>query len=506
MASFSSSSSSNPFLFSTLSLVCFIFFFFSEKKSFVSAIRSEETSNELQHNTHNRVSLSSLFPSSSCSSPTQGANRNGSLEVVHKHGPCSKLKQPSSSSSPSSFIIQHREILKQDEARVRAIQSKLSKTHQNHQQEEVETSKKGSDGTQLPAKSGIPLGEGNYYVTVGLGSPKRDLSLVFDTGSDLTWTQCKPCARSCYSQKEPIFDPLQSSSYSNISCSSSQCSQLVSATGIRPACSKATRACIYGVQYGDGSFSAGYFAKEKLTVSATDVFDNFFFGCGQNNQGLFRGIAGLLGLGRNVLSFVEQTAGKYHKMFSYCLPSSSSTVGYIAFGGGRGSSRNVKFTPLSSISRGSSFYGLDFAGITVAGVNLQISASVFSSGTIIDSGTVITRLPPAAYGPLRDAFRKNMSRYPKADPLSILDTCYNLKGYEEVDIPTISLSFGGGVTVELDVTGIFFVASEEKVCLAFAANEDDGDVAIIGNQQQKTLEVVYDVAGEKIGFRPRACK
>ncbi|KAI9115641.1 hypothetical protein K1719_013310 [Acacia pycnantha] len=473
MASFSSSSSSNPFLFSTLSLVCFIFFFFSEKKSFVSAIRSEETSNELQHNTHNRVSLSSLFPSSSCSSPTQGANRNGSLEVVHKHGPCSKLKQPSSSSSPSSFIIQHREILKQDEARVRAIQSKLSKTHQNHQQEEVETSKKGSDGTQLPAKSGIPLGEGNYYVTVGLGSPK---------------------------------EICLSSSTQAVTSPGLSCSQLVSATGIRPACSKATRACIYGVQYGDGSFSAGYFAKEKLTVSATDVFDNFFFGCGQNNQGLFRGIAGLLGLGRNVLSFVEQTAGKYHKMFSYCLPSSSSTVGYIAFGGGRGSSRNVKFTPLSSISRGSSFYGLDFAGITVAGVNLQISASVFSSGTIIDSGTVITRLPPAAYGPLRDAFRKNMSRYPKADPLSILDTCYNLKGYEEVDIPTISLSFGGGVTVELDVTGIFFVASEEKVCLAFAANEDDGDVAIIGNQQQKTLEVVYDVAGEKIGFRPRACK
>ncbi|XP_028777230.1 aspartyl protease family protein At5g10770-like, partial [Neltuma alba] len=400
----------------------------------------------------------------------------------------------------------HREILKQDEARVRAIQSKLSKTQLRQEEAKVaETSKMGSEGTRLPAKSGRLLGTGDYFATVGLGTPKRDLSLAFDTGSDLTWTQCKPCAGSCYPQKEPIFDPSKSSSYSNISCSSSQCSLLVSATGIKPACSASTRACIYGIEYGDGSLSIGYFAKEKLTVSPTDVFDQFLFGCGQRNKGLFRGIAGLLGLGRNALSFVEQTAEKYQKRFSYCLPSSPSTVGFIAFGG-RFSFRNVKFTPLSTISRVSNFYGLDFTGITVAGINLAISPSVFSSGTIIDSGTVITRLPPAAYGPLRDEFRRQMSRYPKADPFSILDTCYNLKGYEVVYIPTISLSFAGGVNVKLDVTGVFFVVSVEQVCLAFVANADGGDVGTIGNTQQKTVEVVYDVGGKRVGFRPRGCK
>ncbi|XP_028769412.1 aspartyl protease family protein At5g10770 [Neltuma alba] len=498
----SSSSSSNPFLFSALSLVCF-FFSFSKSKSFVYATREEGS--ELQH-THDRVPLSSLIPSSSCSFPPLGTKRNGSMEVVHKHGPCSKLKQPSSSSS-SSFIMPHREILKQDEARVRAIQSKLAKT-QLHQEEAkvAETPKKmGSKGTQLPAKSGLLLGTGNYYVTVGLGTPKRDLSLAFDTGSDLTWTQCKPCAGSCYPQKEPIFDPSKSSSYSNISCSSSQCSQLVSATGVKPACSASTRACIYGTVYGDGSLSIGYFAKEKLTISPTDIFDDFLFGCGQRNKGLFRGIAGLLGLGRNALSFIEQTAEKYQKRFSYCLPSSPSTVGFIAFGG-RFSFRNVKFTPLSNISRLSNFYGLDFTGITVTGIKLAISASVFSSGTIIDSGTVITRLPPAAYGPLRDEFRRQMSRYPKADPFSILDTCYNLKGYNVVDIPTISLSFAGGVNVKLDETGVFLVVSEEQVCLAFAANKRGGDVGIIGNTQQKTVKVLYDVGGKRVGFRPRGCK
>ncbi|XP_054820096.1 aspartyl protease family protein At5g10770-like [Prosopis cineraria] len=262
-----SSSSNNPFLIASFSLVCFFFFVFSpsisKNKSLVSAKREEAS--ELQ-NTYHRIPLSSLFPSSSCSSPPQGGSKNGSMEVVHKHGPCSKLKQPSSSSSSSSLVIPHSKILKQDEARVRAINNMLSKI-KNHCQE-AETSM-----TQVPARSGIPLGSENYYVTVRLGTPERDLSLEFDTGSDLTWTQCKPCAGSCYSQKDPIFDPSQSSSYFNVPCNSSLCSHLSSS------CYSPTRACFYGIRYGDGSFTIGSYAKETLTISPNDVFQNFLFGC-----------------------------------------------------------------------------------------------------------------------------------------------------------------------------------------------------------------------------------
>ncbi|KAF7815881.1 aspartyl protease family protein [Senna tora] len=285
----------------------------------------------------------------------------------------------------------------------------------------------------IPARSGSLIGSGNYYVTVGLGSPKKELSLIFDTGSDLTWTQCEPCARYCYNQKEPLFDPLKSSTYYNISCTSTLCTQLSSATGNEPGCS-ATKACIYGIQYGDSSFSIGYFAKETLTVSSSDVVSNFLFGCGQNNRGLFGATAGLLGLGRHSISFVQQTAQKYRKIFSYCLPSTSSYAGFLKFGGDGSSAGKVQYTPLVSV--GDSFYGLDFTGISVGGTRLPISSSVFSAGSsIIDSGTVITRLPPGAYGPLRDAFRRGMSKYPRGNSLSILDTCYDLSGYEVVSSP-----------------------------------------------------------------------
>ncbi|KAI9115744.1 hypothetical protein K1719_013413 [Acacia pycnantha] len=139
----------------------------------------------------------------------------------------------------------------------------------------------------LPAESG---GSGDYFVKVGLGTLARELSLIFDTGSDLTWTQCLPCLRSdsCYTQNEPIFDPPKSSSYSNIPCSSSQCYQLFFATGnlglegayrylliyiyiyikeiLRRVPHHREIACMYNISYGDRSFSAGNYAKETLTI------------------------------------------------------------------------------------------------------------------------------------------------------------------------------------------------------------------------------------------------
>ncbi|XP_054790967.1 aspartyl protease family protein At5g10770-like [Prosopis cineraria] len=498
------SSSSNPFLFAFISVVCF-FFFLIENEPFVSAITRKEASELLQQTQHH-VHLTSFFPSSSCTSPPKGASRKGYLEVVHKHGPCSEPKQQTSS---SSFIIPHREILMRDQARARSIHSKLYRRHNYNEVAKVDvSSNRRLDRVQLPAKSGVLLGTGNYFVTVGLGSPKRDLSLDFDTGSDLTWTQCEPCLGSCYSQKQPVFDPSHSSSYSDVSCSSSQCSQLLSATGFFPLCNTTTRACMYGLIYADESTSIGFFAKEKLTISPTDVFDDFLFGCGQNNTGLFGGTAGLLGLGRDPLSFVQQTAHKYHRIFSYCLPSTPSAVGYLNFGPShRYSYGDVKYTPFSSIFKNSSFYGLDFVGISLGGVNIPISAS---SGTVIDSGSEVTWLPPAAYSSLRDEFQRQMWRYPKADPVEVLDTCYNLRGYEVVHLPKVSLTFGGGVNVTLDASGILYVVSKEQACLGFAANKVDGDegddVVIIGNTQQKTLEVVYDVDGERIGFRSHGCK
>ncbi|KAI3705529.1 hypothetical protein L1987_75768 [Smallanthus sonchifolius] len=452
---------------------------------FATRIESASEEEEVRH--YHTLQLSSLLPSSVCNPSTIGNKRKGSLEVVHKHGPCSSL----TADMVKPLTVE--ETLTHDQSRVDSIRARLA----------INTGKKdllGSKAT-IPAKSGSTIGSGNYIVTVGLGTPKKKLSLIFDTGSDLTWTQCQPCARSCYNQKEPIFTPSGSTTYTNVSCAATECSGLASATGNNPGCSVST--CVYGIQYGDQSFSVGFFGKEKLTLTPKDVVNGFYFGCGQNNQGLFGGAAGLIGLGRDKLSIVSQTANKYRKVFSYCLPSRASSTGYLTFGSG-GMARNTKYTQLSTL--GGSFYGLTLTAITVGGTKLPISPAVFqTSGVIIDSGTVITRLPPTAYSALSSKFRAQMKKYPLTKPLSILDTCYDLSNYQTITIPKIGVIWGGNTNVEIAPQGILYANGVSQVCLAFAANGDDSDICIFGNVQQRTMAVVYDVAGGKVGFAPRGC-
>uniref|UniRef100_A0A1J3EXW9 Protein ASPARTIC PROTEASE IN GUARD CELL 2 n=1 Tax=Noccaea caerulescens TaxID=107243 RepID=A0A1J3EXW9_NOCCA len=451
-------------------------------------VHEEKERREIDSHT---IQLSSLFPSSSssCVLSSRASSTKSSLHVTHRHGTCSRLSS-SKATSPD-----HTEILRLDQARVNSIHSKLSKKLTDRVRQ--------SQSTDLPAKDGSTFGTGNYVVTVGLGSPKHDLSLIFDTGSDLTWTQCQPCVRTCYSQKEPIFNPSSSSSYYNVSCSSAACSSLSTATGHAGSCSASN--CVYGIQYGDQSFSVGFLAKEKFTLTSSDVFDGVYFGCGENNQGLFTGVAGLLGLGRDKLSFPSQTASTYNKIFSYCLPSSASSTGHLTFGSA-GISRSVKFTPISTITEGTSFYGLDIVGITVDGQKLSIPPTVFSTpGALIDSGTVITRLPPKAYAALRSAFRAKMSKYPSTSAVSILDTCFDLSKFKTVTFPAVAFTFSGGAVVELGSKGILYPFKMSQVCLAFAGNSDDNNAAIFGNVQQQTLEVVYDGAGGRVGFAPNGC-
>ncbi|KAK9117389.1 hypothetical protein Sjap_016336 [Stephania japonica] len=414
------------------------------------------------------------------------------LPISHRYAPCS----PSAFTNLTHFLLQ-------DQSRVLSIHHKISN--------KGNTPLYDSSQEQLPATSGDSLGTRNYIVTVGLGTPKHDYSLAFDTGSDLTWVQCEPCSSpgSCHSQQQPLLDPSKSSSYSNIPCNSPECSQTRSHDSNSP-CSSSS-ACTYLVSYGDGSYTRGVLARETLTLSPNNVLPSFLFGCGNDNQGLFGETAGLLGLGRDPESLVSQSSSKFGQVFSYCLPSSKSSTGYLALGReGSASETSVSYTPLIKDERRPSFYFVNLVDISVGGQRLSISPSVFetSTGTIIDSGTVITRLPPSAYASLRDAFKGLMSRYPPAEGDSLLDTCYDLSGEastSNVEVPKIVLNFENGVDVVVDESGTLIGESVSRLCLAFAGNKDERKIGIIGNRQQVTYEVVYDVGGEKIGFGPGGC-
>ncbi|XP_030540914.1 aspartyl protease family protein 2 [Rhodamnia argentea] len=351
--------------------------------------------------------------------------------------------------------------------------------------------------------SGLAQGSGEYFTRLGVGTPARYVYMVLDTGSDVVWIQCAPC-RKCYSQTDPVFDPSKSTSFAAISCSSPLCRRLDS-----PGCNQRRR-CQYQVSYGDGSFTLGEFSTETLTFRRTRV-GRIALGCGHDNEGLFIGAAGLLGLGRGRLSFPAQAGRRFNNKFSYCLVdrSSSSRPSSVIFGDAA-MSRPARFTPLLKNPKLDTFYYVELIGMSVGGARVPgITASLFkldpagNGGVIVDSGTSVTRLTRPAYVALRDAFRAGASNLKRGPDFSLFDTCYDLSGKTEVKVPTVVLHFRGA-DVSLPASNYLIpVDSKGTFCFAFAGTMSG--LSIIGNIQQQGFRVVFDLAGSRVGFSPRGC-
>lgn len=234
-------------------------------------------------------------------------------------------------------------------------------------------------------------------------------------------------------------------------------------------------------------------------------------GCGHDNQGLFVGAAGLLGLGRGKLSFPRQTGRRFNRKFSYCLVdrSASAKPSSIMFGDSA-VSRTARFTPLIKNPKLDTFYYVELLGLSVGGAPVRgVSASMFrldrtgNGGVIIDSGTSVTRLTRSAYVALRDAFRAEATRLKPTASFSLFDTCYDLSGLTEVKVPTVVLHFRGA-DVSLPASNYMIpVDTSGTFCFAFAGTT--GGLSIIGNIQQQGFRVVYDLGTSRVGFSPRGC-
>uniref|UniRef100_A0A0D9XDV4 Peptidase A1 domain-containing protein n=1 Tax=Leersia perrieri TaxID=77586 RepID=A0A0D9XDV4_9ORYZ len=390
--------------------------------------------------------------------------------------------------------------LSSDAARVSSLQRRVAGW----------STEEDDDKASVPVSSGARLRTLNYVAAVGLGGGGGDdATVIVDTASELTWVQCAPCA-SCHDQQDPLFDPASSPSYAVLPCNSSSCDalRLAAATG-SPSCdaSSSDSSCSYTLSYRDGSYSQGVLARDKLSL-AGEVIDGFVFGCGTSNQGPFGGTSGLMGLGRSKLSLISQTMDQFGGFFSYCLPlKESGSSGSLVLGDDTTVYRNstpIVYTSMVSDPLQGPFYFVNLTGIAVGGQ--EVESSGFSDGkVIVDSGTIITTLVPSVYNAVKAEFLSQFAEYPRAPGYSILDTCFNLTGFREVQIPSLKFVFDGNVEVEVDSSGVLFSSDSSQVCLALASLKSDYETSIIGNYQQKNLRVIFDTLGSQIGFAQETC-
>ncbi|XP_044954690.1 aspartyl protease family protein At5g10770-like [Hordeum vulgare subsp. vulgare] len=354
----------------------------------------------------------------------------------------------------------------------------------------------------IPDRSGDFLDSPEFVVVVGFGTPTQPSSVMFDTGSDMSWIQCQPCSGYCHPQRDPVFDPARSTTYAVVPCAQPICSLAGSK------CNGTT--CLYSEDYVDGSSewkTSGVLSQETLTLSSSSKLSGIPFGCGQQNLGKFGYVDGLLGLGRGQLSLSSHAMAdhSFGGTFSYCLPSDNSTTGYLSIGS-TPISGHVQYTAMIQKSSYPSLYFVELVSINIGGYILPVPPSIFTStGTILDSGTILTHLPGQAYTALRDRFKFTMQGSKTAPPQENLDTCYDFAGQSTIFIPAVSLIFSDGAVFDLNFYGILTFPEPTIGCLAFMTRPASTPFSIIGNTQQRSTEVIYNVAAEKIGFVPNSC-
>lgn len=364
-----------------------------------------------------------------------------------------------------------------------------------------------SDSSAL-VETPVRAGTGEFLMKLSIGTPPNAFSAILDTGSDLIWTQCLPC-QTCFDQPTPIFDPKKSSSFSKISCSSPLCAALPQST-----CSDG---CEYFYAYGDYSSTEGVLASETFTFGDDD--DNkvsvkgIGFGCGGDNQGDgFSQGAGLVGLGRGLLSLVSQLN---EPKFSYCLTSMDDTKTSSLLMGSLASVNNTSSgvkvtTPLIKNPSQPSFYYLALEGISVGDTLLPIEKDTFSlqedgsGGLIIDSGTTITYLEQKGFDMVKEEFISQINLSEDESGSQGLDLCFNLpKGTTSVEVPKLAFRFKNDAVLELPPENYILSDVDLGVlCLALGASSG---MSIFGNIQQQNLLVVHDLAEETLSFIPTNC-
>ncbi|CAN1176588.1 Aspartic proteinase CDR1 [Linum perenne] len=346
--------------------------------------------------------------------------------------------------------------------------------------------------TTLAAQSELIANHGEYLITIFIGTPPFEILAIADTGSDITWTQCKPCTN-CYTQKGPTFDPASSTTYKTLPCSSPQNDDV----------------CKYRIQYVDGSTTSGDLALETLTFQSTEgrtvSFPDTIIGCGHDNTlSITTDGSGIVGLGGGPTSLVNQIGPTIGWKFSYCLPrrDGDKLTSTMSFGeNGVVSGNGVVSTPLIHDAERPYYYYLRLEAVTVGTVRMSFRGSNGNNNIVIDSGTTFTVFPTGFFNEFSTIVESQVVGAKKAvDPEGFFSLCYESK-IAILNAPRITVHFEGA-DVELSVSNVFVQVSDTLTCLAFRGS--DGD-SFYGNVAQEDFLIGYDLQQKRVSFKPTDC-
>eukprot|EP00271_Cylindrocystis_brebissonii_P009397 TRINITY_DN24224_c0_g1_i1.p1 TRINITY_DN24224_c0_g1~~TRINITY_DN24224_c0_g1_i1.p1 ORF type:complete len:524 (+),score=34.43 TRINITY_DN24224_c0_g1_i1:43-1572(+) len=356
---------------------------------------------------------------------------------------------------------------------------------------------------------------GTYYVYTYLGTPRQRQTLIFDTGSSLTWAQClcKTCQGS-----STHFKIGKSSTYTPLKCNTGTCNNqdILGYVG-RPLCRKSSTAtCPYSILYGAGDIgSTGLMGSDTLTMIRTNgkllPVKRFLWGCHFGSDYDFLGNYGngILGAGTATISLPYQLKAKYNNIFSTCLVDYSSTANSrVIYGPAAVPKHKVRWTPLIPDSE---FYNVQVLKVTVGGYKVSVPSSAWSSsngfgGTILDTGTSLAYLDTQAWNPIFNMVLKHVSGvrqtydYQYSDG-TVFSPCWT-HTTQHPSYPNIKFFLKGGPVIEVSADYYVMNAVDNVYCNV-VGTIDGGN--LFGALFLQNKIVVWDRLNNRIGFKGANC-
>lgn len=156
--------------------------------------------------------------------------------------------------------------------------------HHRHRLQEVSTSPQS-----LATPINGSVSKGMYYMDVQVGSQPLPVTLVLDTGSSLTHMACKGCDSNCgLPARTQLYSVDKSGTGKEPTCGSQPCDLLCSSSSLGDCrCSTSGDQCVWLIQYGDGTTTAGSAVVDRFQLQAGGDIPAFnaTFGCQVRGRG-----------------------------------------------------------------------------------------------------------------------------------------------------------------------------------------------------------------------------
>ncbi|KAI3942360.1 hypothetical protein MKW92_040540 [Papaver armeniacum] len=348
--------------------------------------------------------------------------------------------------------------------------------------------------------NGKLFGTGLYFTKLSIGSPPKDFLLHVDTGSDILWVNCAKCSpcRLTYTDDDPtlkLYDPTLSSTARLVSCSSDFCTEY--RKGRRNSDCSSNKACEYGVGYGDGSKTTGYFVWDiiGLDVVSGNLQSRIgnagvTFGCGVKQTGKFN-LDGLIGFGASSTSLISQLAasGNVRKKFAHCLDGRNGGGVFVI---GDVVQPALQTTPLVP---NAPHYNVYMKSIQVGNSIQDISKfeAEAGKGTVVDSGTTLAYFPRAILDPLKQMI---LSSQPNLTTHLVEDffECFYFDKSIDDSFPSVTFGFENSLQLSVYPRDYLIQRKNEEYCLGW---QDSGilksDLIILGGSS--TIGLKDDISG-----------